>query len=220
MAGLVYLHEQPVPIIHRDLKCDNIFINSNSGEIRIGDLGLSTPLNNSYTSSVLGTPEFMAPELYEEHYDCKVDIYAFGMCMLEMITQALPYKECTSPAQIYRKVTDGVPPMALSMIQDQEVSEFIENCLDPDKTKRPKARELLESAFIQTLDDEKSKEAVPLGKPQHARRASLIRSRRKSFLAPGLKQSVIPEVEDETSDQEGDHNHHQHHKGNSPRGEA
>ena len=63
-----------MPIIHRDLKCDNIFINSNSGEIRIGDLGLSTPMNNSYTSSVLGTPEFMAPELYEEHYDCKVDI--------------------------------------------------------------------------------------------------------------------------------------------------
>ena len=86
MAGLVYLHEQPVPIIHRDLKCENIFINSNSGEIRIGDLGLSTPMNNSYTSSVLGTPEFMAPELYEEHYDCQVDIYAFGMCMLEMIT--------------------------------------------------------------------------------------------------------------------------------------
>ena len=91
LSGLVYLHEQKCPIIHRDLKCDNIFINANSGDIRIGDLGLSTPLNNSYTSSVLGTPEFMAPELYEEHYDCKIDIYAFGMCMLEMITQELPY---------------------------------------------------------------------------------------------------------------------------------
>lgn len=105
-----------MPIIHRDLKCDNIFINSNSGEIRIGDLGLSTPMNNSYTSSVLGTPEFMAPELYEEHYDCKVDIYAFGMCMIEMITQSLPYKECMSPAQIYKKVTAGEPPLALSRI--------------------------------------------------------------------------------------------------------
>ena len=94
MEGLNYLHEQECPIIHRDLKCDNIFINSNSGEIRIGDLGLSTPMNNSYTSSVLGTPEFMAPELYEEHYDTKVDIYAFGMCVLEMITMERPYIEC------------------------------------------------------------------------------------------------------------------------------
>lgn len=98
LKGLVYLHEQQQPIIHRDLKCDNIFINSNSGEIRIGDLGLSTPMNSSYTSSVLGTPEFMAPELYEEHYDCKVDIYAFGMCMLEMITDSRPYLECESAA--------------------------------------------------------------------------------------------------------------------------
>lgn len=89
------MHEQqPYPIIHRDLKCDNIFINSNSGEIRIGDLGLSTPMQNSFTTSVLGTPEFMAPELYEECYGTAVDIYAFGMCVLEMVTLERPYKEC------------------------------------------------------------------------------------------------------------------------------
>ena len=38
------------------------------------------------SSSVIGTPEFMAPEMYEEHYDESVDIYAFGMCVLEMAT--------------------------------------------------------------------------------------------------------------------------------------
>ena len=56
LEGLAYLHSQEVPIIHRDIKCDNIFINSNSGEIKIGDLGLSTTMKHSYTSSVLGTP--------------------------------------------------------------------------------------------------------------------------------------------------------------------
>ena len=95
LEGLIYLHEQkPHPIIHRDLKCDNIFINCSTGEIRIGDLGLSTPMQNSYSTSVLGTPEFMAPELYEECYDTGVDIYAFGMCVLEMVTLERPYKEC------------------------------------------------------------------------------------------------------------------------------
>jgi WNK lysine deficient protein kinase len=79
LEGLMYLHELNPPIIHRDIKCDNIFINSNKGEIRIGDLGLSTSLNHSFTTSVLGTPEFMAPELYEEKYGVSVDIYAFGM---------------------------------------------------------------------------------------------------------------------------------------------
>jgi len=52
----------------------------------------------------LGTPEFMAPEMYEEHYDESVDVYAFGMCMLEMATSEYPYTECTGPAQIYKKV--------------------------------------------------------------------------------------------------------------------
>ena len=47
----------------------------------------------------------MAPEMYEEHYDEAVDVYAFGMCMLEMASSEYPYKECHNPGQIYRKVT-------------------------------------------------------------------------------------------------------------------
>lgn len=46
----------------------------------------------------------MAPEMYEEHYDECVDVYAFGMCVLEMATSEYPYSECTGPAQIYKKV--------------------------------------------------------------------------------------------------------------------
>lgn len=46
----------------------------------------------------------MAPEMYEEHYDEGVDVYAFGMCMLEMATSEYPYSECSGPAQIYKKV--------------------------------------------------------------------------------------------------------------------
>ena len=58
-----------------------------------------------FTINITGTPEFMAPEMYEEHYDEGVDVYAFGMCMLEMATSEYPYKECTNAAQIYRRVT-------------------------------------------------------------------------------------------------------------------
>lgn len=45
LKGLEYLHSQDPPIIHRDLKCDNIFINGTSGDLRIGDFGLSTAIN-------------------------------------------------------------------------------------------------------------------------------------------------------------------------------
>ena len=70
LDGLAYLHDKR--IIHRDLKCDNIFINGSNSEIKIGDLGLSTTMGKEVQAqSVLGTPEFMAPELYDELYDEK-----------------------------------------------------------------------------------------------------------------------------------------------------
>jgi serine/threonine protein kinase len=53
LSGLAFLHDNS--IIHRDLKCDNIFINGNAGEVKIGDLGLSTRTGNvSKAASVIG----------------------------------------------------------------------------------------------------------------------------------------------------------------------
>jgi hypothetical protein len=55
LKGLEYLHSQDPPIIHRDLKCDNIFINGTSGDLRIGDFGLSTAISNRNQVSVFTT---------------------------------------------------------------------------------------------------------------------------------------------------------------------
>lgn len=55
LCGLVYLHGHTPPIIHRDLKCDNIFINGSEGVVKIGDLGLATLLRGrTAPQSVLG----------------------------------------------------------------------------------------------------------------------------------------------------------------------
>ncbi|KAJ6291066.1 hypothetical protein OIU76_023173 [Salix suchowensis] len=113
LRGLLYLHSHDPPVIHRDLKCDNIFVNGNQGEVKIGDLGLAAILRKSHAAHCVGTPEFMAPEVYEEAYNELVDIYSFGMCILEMVTFEYPYSECTHPAQIYKKVISGKKPDAL-----------------------------------------------------------------------------------------------------------
>mmetsp|Transcript_23339 Transcript_23339/g.17765 ORF Transcript_23339/g.17765 Transcript_23339/m.17765 type:complete len:82 (-) Transcript_23339:1866-2111(-) len=81
----------------------------------------------------------MAPELYEECYGTGVDIYAFGMCVLEMVTLERPYKECLNPAQIYNKVIKGIRPEALDRIEDEEVKDFILLCLSK-ADERPTAR--------------------------------------------------------------------------------
>ncbi|KAL6993041.1 putative serine/threonine-protein kinase wnk6 [Sarracenia purpurea var. burkii] len=159
LIGLNYLHSQDPPIIHRDLKCDNIFINGNQGEVKIGDLGLATIMQQANAKSVIGTPEFMAPELYDESYNELADIYSFGMCMLEMVTFEYPYSECKNSAQIYKKVSSagklcgsnslqGIKPASLFKVKDPNVRSFIEKCLLP-ASQRLSAKELLKDAFLQ-----------------------------------------------------------------------
>nr|VDC71793.1 unnamed protein product [Brassica rapa] len=148
LKGLLYLHSCSPPIIHRDLKCDNIFINGNQGEVKIGDLGLAAILRKSHAVRCVGTPEFMAPEVYDEEYNELVDVYAFGMCVLEMVTFDYPYSECTHPAQIYKKVTSGKKPEAFYLVKDPEVRAFVEKCL-ATVTSRLTALELLQDPFLQ-----------------------------------------------------------------------
>nr|CCA14558.1 serine/threonine protein kinase putative [Albugo laibachii Nc14] len=158
LEGLHYLHCQNPAVIHRDLKCDNIFINGNTGDLRIGDLGLSTQLavhKQSRAQSVLGTPEFMAPELYDESYDEKVDIYAFGMCVLEMVTKEVPYIECLNPAQIYKKVTAGIRPRGLRRVVSHAAREFIELCLSRGNGEvEVTAEYLMSHPFLKAQDDD------------------------------------------------------------------
>uniref|UniRef100_A0A0D9WBW0 non-specific serine/threonine protein kinase n=1 Tax=Leersia perrieri TaxID=77586 RepID=A0A0D9WBW0_9ORYZ len=155
LSGLVYLHSHDPPVIHRDLKCDNIFVNGNQGEVKIGDLGLATILDNARSAhSIIGTPEFMAPELYDEEYNELVDIYAFGMCLLELVTFEYPYCECSNAAQIYKKVSDGEKPSSLAKIEDPEVRFFIEKCI-AKASHRLSAQELLMDPFLRDVDGEK-----------------------------------------------------------------
>ncbi|KAK7129712.1 hypothetical protein R3I93_019378 [Phoxinus phoxinus] len=149
LKGLHFLHTRAPPIIHRDLKCDNIFITGPTGSVKIGDLGLATLKRSSFAKSVIGTPEFMAPEMYEEKYDESVDVYAFGMCMLEMATSEYPYSECQNPAQIYRRVTSGVKPGSFDKVAIPEVKEIIEGCIQQNKDERYAIKDLLNHAFFQ-----------------------------------------------------------------------
>eukprot|EP01002_Notosolenus_urceolatus_P005956 NODE_258_length_2377_cov_49.049828_g203_i0.p1 GENE.NODE_258_length_2377_cov_49.049828_g203_i0~~NODE_258_length_2377_cov_49.049828_g203_i0.p1 ORF type:complete len:738 (-),score=138.11 NODE_258_length_2377_cov_49.049828_g203_i0:33-2246(-) len=145
VVALIYLHSRQ--IIHRDLKCDNVFLNGSRGEVKIGDFGLSLQKVRSYAESVIGTPEFMAPELYDEKYTEKVDVYSFGMCLLEMATGSYPYDECENVGQVFKKVTSRIPPDALKQVEDPEVKEVIVACLQSSES-RPASWELLEFPFL------------------------------------------------------------------------
>jgi hypothetical protein len=68
-----------------------------------------------------------------------------------MATQEYPYAECTNPAQIFRKVTNGVPPAAVDKVTFPALKEFILLTIQPDPNKRPEARQLLVHPFFEDV---------------------------------------------------------------------
>jgi serine/threonine protein kinase len=82
--GLKFLHERQ--IIHRDIKSDNILYNY-MGDVKLADFGFAVTLSSEekHCFEVMGTLLYMAPELCrEERYDMSVDIWSFGIMLVEL----------------------------------------------------------------------------------------------------------------------------------------
>ena len=129
LGGLKYLHSQEEPLIHQDLRFENIYIRANIGQLKIGGLELGFFMKSFHPAEFggtyififififiwienyhilmfwidLGTPGYMALDLAYENFTTKVDIYSFGMCVLEMFTFKVPYEECSTSYRIFAK---------------------------------------------------------------------------------------------------------------------
>ena len=151
LEGLDFLHNNH--IIHRDIKSDNIFIRSDTGNIFIGDFGMAKKSPGDKTHSMIGTPEFMAPEIYEEDYNHKVDIYSFGMCLLELLTGEIPYSECTAIPQIWKKVNSEIKPESINKINDKYAKELILKCIYFKSEDRPSIQQIKNNDFFTNEDN-------------------------------------------------------------------
>jgi WNK lysine deficient protein kinase len=172
------MHSREPPVIHRDLKCDNLFIDASEGIVKIGDFGLSRSVPNGEAESKLGTPAYTAPEVYNGKYTTKADIWSFGLCVLEMVTGESPYSECPTVGAIYMKVSSGGLPAALSQVGDPVIADFVTICLLPAEL-RPAAASLLGHDLIVEFDkkedvdeevvvvQQEEKFVEPVGQPEY-----------------------------------------------------
>lgn len=104
-------------LIHRDIKPDNIFL-SNTGEVKVGDLGLAKIVGGATTSltqtgMMMGSPHYISPEQARgvSDIDFRTDIYSLGCTLYHMLTGRPPYEGTDSLAVITRHVND--PPPAI-----------------------------------------------------------------------------------------------------------
>ncbi|MGW3205123.1 Stk1 family PASTA domain-containing Ser/Thr kinase [Streptomyces sp. NPDC001135] len=98
--------------VHRDMKPENVLI-GDDGRVKVADFGLvrSVDTVTSTTGAVLGTVSYLAPEQIEQGTaDPRVDVYACGVVLYEMLTGAKPHSG-DSPAQVlYQHIHEDVPP--------------------------------------------------------------------------------------------------------------
>jgi NIMA (never in mitosis gene a)-related kinase len=90
-SGLKSLHDKN--ILHRDLKCANIFLNKD-GSVKLGDLNVSKVAKyGGLLFTQTGTPYYASPEVWRDQpYDYKSDIWSLGCVLYEMVTLEPPFK--------------------------------------------------------------------------------------------------------------------------------
>jgi NIMA (never in mitosis gene a)-related kinase len=153
LSGLAILHERN--IIHRDLKCANIFIAN--GEYKIADLNVSKLLKKELAYTQTGTPYYASPEVWQDKpYELKSDIWTFGCIVYELCALKPPFTG-NNMEGLFRKVMRGLYPKIPSTYSDK-MGRAIDLCLQLDPAKRPTAKDLLK--FIDEGRPEPSKSRV------------------------------------------------------------
>lgn len=189
LSAIEHLHSKSM--IHRDIKCENIFVNGSTGEVKIGDLGIAKKCQQKrYT--IVGTPEFMAREVFEgEGYGEGVDIYAFGMALLEMSTREYPYAECVTPHEIFKRVMTGVLPQGLCKVTDACLRHLIVNCI-ANESERYSLLDCLNHHFIANEDEVAidSEINIPDQNPEQEQNTSRTNAENSNQPLTGCKQCL------------------------------
>lgn len=149
-SGLAYLHGQNPPIIHQDIKPDNILI-SRTGDYLITDFGISRQVRNTLrrsarSASVAGAPAYMGPERYSSNpMPVKAsDIWSLGATIYELATGELPF--CGMGGVMQK---NGADMTELPGHFSDAFKSLVYSCLALETWDRPSAKQLAEEAARQ-----------------------------------------------------------------------
>ncbi|KAF9957473.1 G2-specific serine/threonine protein kinase [Mortierella alpina] len=147
--------QTPRPILHRDLKPDNVFLDAQKN-VKLGDFGLSRSLTNpqkAFAQTYVGTPFYMSPELINESvYDAKSDIWSLGCVVFEMCALVPPFLAETQ-GELSAKIRVGRIPLLPSQYS-HELGQVVRAMLQVNPRKRPTTTDLLSNPRIKNISIE------------------------------------------------------------------
>lgn len=149
-CGLRDIHE--AGIIHRDIKPNNIRLDK-EGVVKIIDFGLARSQDAAKTRSIIGTPVFMAPELWSSStisFNASIDVYAFGATALALLSVKPPKELAQQPPGPI-----SLPALSASLpgLSPPTVA-LVHRCLDRNPAKRPKMAEVQTVLQQQLLENQ------------------------------------------------------------------
>ena len=145
LEGLKYLHDNK--IMHRDLKCANIFITKN-GILKLGDLNVSIIAKLGMAKTQTGTPYYCSPEIWRDKpYNYKSDIWSLG-CILYELCQLRPPFRGTNLRELSRNVISGFY-LPISNCYSDDLKRIIAMMLVVDANKRASTDEILQHPILQ-----------------------------------------------------------------------
>src|SRR6266700_4879892 len=142
-------------ILHRDIKPSNILL-SDDHYAYLADFGLAKAMDGSgsvtHTGVLMGTPEYMAPELADGLDSTSSDLYALGILLYQMVTGRLPFTGDTALAVYLRQMHEQpLPPSRLNPGISQQVEQVILRALDKDPRRRFRTPDDLVEAYQEAL---------------------------------------------------------------------
>uniref|UniRef100_A0A1J3DHZ2 non-specific serine/threonine protein kinase n=1 Tax=Noccaea caerulescens TaxID=107243 RepID=A0A1J3DHZ2_NOCCA len=127
--GLEYIHEHTVPVyVHRDIKSANILIDQ-SFRAKVADFGLTklTEVGSSATRGAMGTFGYMAPEIVYGEVSAKVDVYAFGVVLYELISAKNAVVKLNESSAEFR----GLVGVFEEAFKEKDKEEALRKIIDP-----------------------------------------------------------------------------------------
>lgn len=149
--ALEYLHARAPPLIHRDLKSNNILL-SDTLEPKLIDFGVSRGIVDLTMTAGVGTPFWTAPEVLEgDRYTEQADIYSFGVVLSELDTYKTPYADALTEDggkarhfRILQEVMSGELRPSFSDDCPPRILRVGTACLSLDPTSRPTAQKVVQ----------------------------------------------------------------------------